>query len=146
MKYYSEKVIRGFTLVEVLIVVAIIAILSAIAIPVYSSYITKSKAKTAQADLAGLVLNIENYFSQQSVYPGTTTTTAATKTLFSGWNPAQSADFTYTISASSNVTTPPSYTLSAVGSSTGLTTCTLTIDNTNARTATAGCQTGSTTW
>lgn len=46
----SEK---GFTLIEMMIVVAIIAILAAIALPAYQAYISRSQAGAALADIAG---------------------------------------------------------------------------------------------
>ncbi len=62
---------KGFTLIELVVTMVIAAILAALAIPAYSSYVRKSHrtdAKTALLDMASLE---ERYFSTQNVYSQT---------------------------------------------------------------------------
>ena len=64
----SEK---GFTLVELLIVVAIIGILAAIAIPQFSAYRAKAYDSAAKSDLANLAIAEEAYYVDFNTYTTT---------------------------------------------------------------------------
>ena len=45
--YKKNKIIKGFSLVELMIVIAIVAVLTAIAVPMYTNYITRAKMSEA---------------------------------------------------------------------------------------------------
>lgn len=83
---------NGYTLVELMIVVAIIAIISSIAVPVYQNYINDSYANQAVVDMKVCALALERYYSNGFTYAGADT--AATCTLQS---PSQGAS-KYTLS------------------------------------------------
>jgi len=59
---------RGFTLIELLITVAIIGILAAIAIPMYSDYVTRSRRADGQAKLMQVAQDLERCYTQYSIY------------------------------------------------------------------------------
>lgn len=62
---------QGFTLIELMIVVAIIGVLSAIAIPAYKNYVQKTEVASATATLRGLLTNIDMYQQDEGgTFPG----------------------------------------------------------------------------
>ncbi len=62
--------VRGFTLIELMIVVAVIAVLAAIAIPNYSEYVRKSHRAQAKVDLAEYMQLAERFHTVNNSYVG----------------------------------------------------------------------------
>ncbi|WP_318423285.1 pilin [Photobacterium leiognathi] len=60
---------QGFTLIELMIVVAVIGVLSAIAIPAYQNYVKKGALGSALATATALKTPIETYISETSTFP-----------------------------------------------------------------------------
>ena len=73
--------IRGFTLLELMIVVVVIAILAALAMSGYSKQVRKSHRAEAKQILAQVVLREEKWRANNPLYLGTDSS-AANKTLF----------------------------------------------------------------
>jgi type IV pilus assembly protein PilE len=58
----------GFTLIELMIALVVVAILTSIALPSYSNYVQRGKIQEATSSLAELRLRAERYFSDNRTY------------------------------------------------------------------------------
>ena len=65
-----KKIVTGFSLVELMVTVAIIGILTAIAYPSYQDSVTKSRRARAQAVLEAIAGGMERYFVVSDTYVG----------------------------------------------------------------------------
>ncbi len=110
----------GFTLIELMIVVAIVAILSAVAMPAYSDYLRRGELPEAFTNLSDLRVKMEQYYQDNRNYGNTGGTVCANNNppTWSNFAPASARHFTYTCALTGSTGTGnQSYTLTAAGSS-----------------------------
>jgi type IV pilus assembly protein PilE len=130
---------QGFTLIELMITVAVVAILAAIAVPNYTDYITRSKFSEAHGQLGDLRVKMEQYYMDNRRY--STTTGGGTCGIPGGNTPTVlgARYFTYTCaSTAANAAGDQQFTLTAAGiAGQGLDGIAFTLNHANARTTTA---------
>jgi type IV pilus assembly protein PilE len=92
---------RGFTLIELMIVVAIIAVISAIAIPLYSGYIQTSREGVLVNGISTMEIFQEDFRLRTGDYFAPAADVAAIEAGI-GWEPRDDGDVTYSIAAAGN--------------------------------------------
>ena len=65
----NNRILEGFTLVEILIVVVIIGILATVAIPTYFKYVERGYASDAKVQIKNILQNAELYRAETSDWP-----------------------------------------------------------------------------
>jgi type IV pilus assembly protein PilE len=126
---------KAFTLLELMITVAIVGILATVAYPTYRDSVMKSRRADAQGALMGFANAMERYFTENNTYQGAGPAGADTgaPTIFSATSPVDggTAYYNLTISAAN----ASSYTLSAAPTGVQSTDIcgTLTLTNTGAK-------------
>ena len=121
---------KGFTLIELMIVVAIIGILAAIAIPNFLTYQKKSKTSEAKTCIGGIKTSEISYQTENDVYIACTGLPASTANASKrswlddgknggfdtiGWRPAGAVYYTYTVEIKSDTQGNSQFSASALG-------------------------------
>ena len=130
---------KGFTLLELMITLAIVAILAAIALPSYQDYIMRGKIAEAVANLSSTRIAMEKYYADNHFYNASGTPGTCGVTMPSGDNAKY-----FTITCASGTSSGPgdqTYTLTATGLA-NMSTFTYTINESNVRTTNITAPTG----
>lgn len=113
-------------------VIAIVAILAAMAMPAYNNYVNRGTIKSVQAELTALSLNFENFYQRRLAYPAADiTSTANMEAAFDSWGTDYGDKFSFT---SDGDTTR--YTINATGTNGGTENCIVSMDNAGNKTIT----------
>lgn len=78
----QKNKVQGFTIIEVLVVVAILGILAAIAIPAYTKYVTNARRADGKSALVAAAQAMERHYTNNYTYAGATIPDSSDQQLY----------------------------------------------------------------
>lgn len=124
----------GFTLIELMIVVAVIGLIAMVAIPSYNSQVQKARRSDAQQLMLDIANRQQQYLMDARQY---TTSPAALNITKDGWTctAANCSNGFYTVTVvANNAATPPTYTITATATGNQVSDGNMTLNNLGAKT------------
>jgi type IV pilus assembly protein PilE len=124
---------RGFTLIEVMIVVAIVAILAAVALPAYGDYVRRGQLPEAFAGMSDLRVKMEQYYQDNRNYGAAQCADTGPPSWSNGTGTLTYSGSQFFTFACARTDTGQGYTITATGSTGRATGHAYTITHANAR-------------
>lgn len=110
-QFALRKIQRGFTLIELMIAVAIVGILAAVAVPQYKDYVRRGSLPESLSQLADYRIKMEQYYQDNRNYGSTNCADGATAPSWKTFVPNGAKNFTYACALSGG----QAYTITATG-------------------------------
>lgn len=109
----QKRYTRGFSLMELMIVVAIIAILAAVAVPSYRNHICKVERNQAKADLMAFAQAVERYYTTNNFSYVDASNNIPDTVFQKRWSPQDSTEANKRFNLAVDAESKSTYTLSA---------------------------------